>query len=379
MQRSFDVAIVGLGAMGSAVAYHLARSGATVIGFDPHSPPHAQGSSHGESRIIRQAYFEGSAYVPLLRRAYELWHELEQASGESLLLLNGGLFIGTPDSNVVYGTTQAAQVHGLEIERLDAQQCLARYPFIRLDEGMVAVREALMGLIRPEQSIASHLRLAREHGAAFAMGTTATSWSVSRNGVKVETDRGTYHARHLVLAAGAWLPNLLPNLKIFLEVERQVAAWFASGPAAPATDAASYPVWGIAQRKDGLFYGFPDLGDGLKVAIHHEGETANPDSLDRTVRDADIVALRELLNHYFPGVYGEMLRATVCMYTNTPDGDFVVDHHPDHDRVLVVSACSGHGFKFASVIGELVKDAVTTGSFASSQVDVSPFALSRFA
>ncbi len=369
MSSRFDVIIVGLGAMGSAVACHLARRGKRILGLDRFAPPHAFGSSHGQTRIIREAYFEHPLYVPLVQRAYELWAELEKGAGRSLLRETGGLMIGKPDSAVVVGATRSAHEHSLQHEVFSAAEVRSRFPALQPTDEMLAVWEPRAGILFPEICIEAHLTMARKHGADLRADEAAVGWEGDSDGVRVVTSKGVYQANQLVLTAGGWIQSLLRDLELPLSVERQVQYWFEPKLAAPfQPERCPIHVW---EHEPGrFFYGFPDLGDGVKVARHHEGEMVNPDSFNREARLEEVEAMRAIVRRFLPYADGPLRSAVVCMYTNTPDSHFFLDRHPAHPRVLIASPCSGHGFKFSSVIGEVIADLVTAGQ---TQFDLSLF------
>lgn len=347
-----DVIVVGLGAMGSAAAYHLARRGARVLGLDRFAPPHQRGSSHGQTRIIRRAYFEDPVYVPLVDRAYALWDALADEVGEALLLRTGGLMIGRPDGVLVGGALQSARQHGLAHEVLDADALRSRHPALQPDADMVGVFEPDAGVLFPEACIAAHLALARRRGAELRIDTEVSDWSSDADGVRVRTAVGEHHADQLLIAAGAWLPRLVPALADRFRVERQLLFWFdALGDAAPFAPArCPIHLWEWAPQR--FFYGFPELGEGIKLAVHHEGETADPDAPRRAADTTEIAAIRALAERFVPAAAGRLRASASCLYTNSVDGHFRIDRLPDAPRVLVASPCSGHGFKFASAIGE---------------------------
>lgn len=373
----YDVIVVGLGAMGSAAAFHLARRGARVLGLDRFAPPHALGSSHGRSRIIREAYFEGPLYVPLVQRAYELWGELEAASGTAILRQTGGLMLGPPDGAVVAGALASARQHGLPFEELSAVEVTRRVPGFRPTVDMVGVWEPRAGYLVPERAIEAHLALAARHGAELRTGESVLRWSAGGGTVEVTTERGTYAARRLVLAAGAWMRRLLrPELDLPLVVERVVQHWFRPACATTLYAPDRFPIF-ICEYAPGLaWYGFPDAGDGVKAALHHHGEHgADPDALRRDVGPEEVAYVRALLRTFMPAADGPLAESAVCMYTNTPDEHFVIDAHPAHPEVVIASPCSGHGFKFSSAIGELVAALATDGR---TEFDLTPFRVSRF-
>jgi sarcosine oxidase len=369
MPFSFDVIVVGLGAMGSAAGYHLARRGKRILGLDRFAPPHAFGSSHGQTRIIREACFEHPLYVPLVQRAYRLWAELEKESGRKLFQKTGGLMIGKPDSAVVTGATRSAQEHSLPHEVLSAAEVRSRFPALQPTDEMIAVWEPRAGNLFPEICIEAHLTMARNQGADLRGDEPVLSWEEDDGGVRVVTSRGAYHAGQLVLAAGSWIQSLLRNLKLPLAVERQVQFWFEpKHPDRFQPERCPIHIWEHEPRR--FFYGFPDRGDGVKVARHHEGERVNPDSINRDAQPEEVETMRAIVRRFLPDADGPLRSAVVCMYTNMPDGHFFIDRHPAHPRVLIASPCSGHGFKFSSVIGEVLADLLTEGR--------TPFDLSLF-
>jgi sarcosine oxidase len=366
-----DVAIIGLGALGSAAACHLARLGQRVLGLERFGPAHAFGSSHGRSRIIRQAYFEHPLYVPLVQRAQALWRELEQQSQRRLLRTTGGLMIGRPDSALVEGTLRSAREHDLPHTVLTAEQASNRFPALCVPPHNVAVWESDAGILDPQACLEAHLQQARAHGAALHFDEPLVGWQADGDGVRLYTARGEYRATQLLLCAGAWLPTLVPALALPLSIERQVMYWFTPLDAALFSPAAC-PIH-LWQLDDGaFFYGLPDTGDGVKIALHHGGEFTHADSLRREVGDDEVEAMRALARRLLPQADGALREASVCMYTNTPDEHFLVDRHPEHEQVLIASACSGHGFKFSSCLGELLAQRLTG---RAPDFDLSVFAL----
>ncbi len=372
MSESYDVIVVGLGAMGSATAFQLARRGQRVLGLDRFTPPHEFGSSHGETRIIREAYFEHPLYVPLVQRAYELWAQLEKLSGRSLFKQTGGLMIGLENGAIVSGALRSAREHRLAHEQLSAAEVRRRFPALRPTEEQVAVWESRAGALFPEACIEAHLAQSRVHGAELRFGETVLRWEPAAAGVHVITSGGEYVAKRLVLTAGAWVSSLLGEFKFPFRVERQVLYWFEQRAQSPNLDPANCPIFICQNERHGHFYGFPDFGTGVKVARHHAGETANPDALRREVSAEEIALMREIVSEFLAGADGPLRATAVCMYTNTPDEHFLIDWHPQSDRVLIASPCSGHGFKFSAAIGEVVSDLVLDGR---SRFDLSLFRL----
>ncbi len=374
-----DVIVAGLGAMGSQALAECARRGLRAVGFDRFSPPHDQGSSHGLSRIIREAYFEDPVYVPLVHRAFERWAALEAETGEVLYRRTGGLCYGPPDGTLVAGARRSAELHGLPHERLDAAAIRARFPAFRVRDGWEGVLEPRAGMLAPEACIAAALAVAERRGAVVRRDEPVLRWWQEGESVVVETAAGRTAAAHLVISAGMWVRSLLEEgaptpMPLALTVQRNVLYWWepAGEPGWFAPDRC--PVFLGEIAPDLIWYGFPDTGDGVKVALHHFGPPTAPDAVDRVVQPGEVAHLRALLAEWMPEVNGRLRATGVCTYTNAPDEHFIIDRHPDADRVFVASPCSGHGFKFASAIGEVLADLVETGT---SRFDLGPFALGR--
>ncbi len=360
----YDVIVAGLGGMGSAAAYHLAGRGKRVLGLERHTPVHDRGSSHGESRIIRQAYFEDPAYVPLLLRAYELWERLEEETGEKLVTLGGGLMIGPPDGALVSGSMASADEHGLPYEILSASDLKRRYPIFEPDPNVVALYEERAGFVRPEAGVKVHLDRASSLGAELRFEERITSWEANSSGVRVETERGSYEAERLVVSAGAWAGELLAGLGLPLEVTRQILFWFRPEGGVEAYAPELVPIW-IYEPDDGnMFYSFPavDGEDSVKAAFFRvDGKPADPETMDREVHDEEVEFIRGYLARHVPSMNGDLVAAKTCMYTNTPDEHFVISTHPDHPQISIAAGFSGHGYKFCSVVGEILADLATDG------------------
>jgi sarcosine oxidase len=356
MPHTTDVIVVGLGAMGSAALYHLAQRGVRVIGFDRFAPPHSLGSTHGLSRIIREAYYEHPHYVPLVQRAYDLWADLERRSARRLFHQTGGLMIGKGDGVLVSGALRSARQHGLAHEMLTADEVHARFPGFVLPNELSAFYEPRAGVLDPEGCVDAHLRLAIDAAAEVRTDEPVLEWSALRGRIRVSTALGDYDAARIALCAGAWNPALIDDDSVPLRVERQVMHWFAPARNPERFTPEHCPIAMTEYAPDRIFYFVPDGGDGVKAAIHHEGETTTPETVRREVSDEDVSAARRQLSTYLPDAAGRHLRSATCLYTNTPDGHFLLMPHARHDNLLVVSACSGHGFKFASAIGEAVAD-----------------------
>lgn len=374
--REYDVIVVGLGAMGSATLYHLAKRGVRVLGLEQFSPLHDRGSSHGDSRIIRETYFEHPLYVPLVQRAHELWRTLEEASGKPLLTVGGGLMIGPADGTVVTGTLRSAREHNLPHEILSREEIVKRFPAFSVVPDVVAVLDPRAGYLDPEACTKAHIDLAGRAGAAIQFNERVLAWHADHRGVRVVTTAGEYLGEKLVLSAGSWINSLLGELRLPLEIERQTVSWFE--PPAPASNYQSsrFPIYAYEFKPGVICYGFPELAKGVKASVMHDGSIARrPEEIDRTVSETDIQSLRSALRDVLPDLSRSPVRqSTTCIFTNTPDHDFVIDFHPEHSNVLISSPCSGHGFKFASAIGELQANLITT---SSSRFDLAPFRLDR--
>ncbi len=370
------VAIAGLGATGSAAAFHLARRGHTVVAFDRFSPPHQLASSTGQTRIIREAYYEHPQYVPLIQRAYACWDELERTSGEQLFVKTGGLMVGASGGPLLEGARASAAQYKLSVDDMSGMEITRRFPAFRPDAEMRGVFEPRAGLLYADRCIGAHLALAGAAGAELHTDEPVLAWSVDATGVSVSTTRGAYRSDRLILSAGSWMPSLLEDLALPLEIERTVQHWFRAAAHADRFQSDRFPVYLFEYAQPNLlFYGFPDTGDGVKVARHHQGRTTTAETLDRQVADREVEGMRSLLARYLPDANGTYLRSAACMYTNTPDRDFIIDTHPASSRVLLASACSGHGFKFASAIGEALADLALE---QPTQCDLRPFAIARF-
>lgn len=371
--RRVRVAVVGLGAMGSMALWRLARRGVSCAGFEQFEPGHDLGSSHGDTRIFRTAYFEAPVYVPLLLDALPLWRELEVESGASLLTLTGALMIGHAEGRIVTGTLRSVREHGLEHEVLSAGEMARRHPQHVLESEEVGVWEPRAGFVRPEASVSAAARRAEQLGAELVTGTKVEALEPSGSGLRIVTAAGDWEAERVIISSGAWVGRFAPELP--LQPERVVQTWFAvdhPDSFAPGR----FPVF-IHDLGRSTRYGIPSTdGATIKVAGHGGGGPADPDHLDRTPRPEDWTGTREFVAQRLRGVTPEPARAKVCMYTNSPDEHFVLGPHPDLEGALVVSACSGHGFKFAPVLGEV---AVRLSLGEEVPYDLDTFSLRRLA
>ena len=368
-----DVAVVGLGAMGSMSAWRLAARGAQVVGFDQLRPPHTAGSSHGESRITRTAYYEGQWYVPLLQESFGLWRELERDTATELLSITGAVMIGRADGELVSGALASARAHHLDHQLLDIDSARLRLPQHRLDDSEVALIEPSAGLLRPERCIEAALERAVALGATLHLDTTVDALTPVEQGWACRTAAGAVVARQVVVAAGPLTGTLLPEIAPLLSVERQVMAWF------PVEDAAAFtpqrfPVFCHEYDRATMCYGFPSLdGRTIKVAIHHDGPIVDPTAVVHPATMAELEPLVRFVEERLRGVRPTAARALPCRYTNTADRHFIVDRLPEPGLTLV-SACSGHGFKFSCVIGDVVADLVLT---CATSRDIEHFRIGR--
>jgi sarcosine oxidase len=307
----------------------------------------------------------------LVRRAFENWRLLEEESGRSIYHRTGGIMLGRPDGPVISGSLASAVEHDIAHFLLTADEVRSRFPGFAPPDDFIGLWEERAGYLEPETAIAANLELAGRHGAEIRTGTPLLRWQADSDGVQVETTEGRLDAGILVLSVGAWISKLLGSVGQAFEVERQLSHWFT-----PEADTRGWPVALWEHRPGGLLYTIPEAGGRVKGGIHHEGQIVDPDRVDREITAEESATVQALVHRYQPGATGALLDKAVCLYTNTPDRHFVVDWHPDHDNVLIVSPCSGHGFKFASAIGEIVADLVNA---RAPRFDLSPFALARFA
>jgi sarcosine oxidase len=371
----YDVIVLGLGGMGSAAAFHLARRGRRVLGLDQFSPAHSHGSSHGHTRIIRTAYYEHPGYVPLVRRAFDHWYDLEQRTGRILLLPADCLGLGPPTGEVVTGVQRSAAEHGLHIETLTAQEVAYRYPAFRPPEEFAGVVEHRAGILLVEECVRAHLDAAVQCGADLHHGEPVREWKADANGVEVRTDRTTYSAAKLLVTAGAWATSLLTDLGVPFSILRQVMLWFApDDPALVRRD--RFPVY-LVESPTGNYYGMPMIdATGHKAARHFGAqELDSPDEVDWTVHSGDIDVGTRFVQNYLPAAAGPCTHSKVCMYTATPDRHFVIDTHPNYPNVCVAAGFSGHGFKFAPTVGEVLADLAEAGRTNHS---IGMFAATRF-
>ena len=361
MSSDYEAVVLGLGGMGSAALAHIAARGKRVLGIEAFDRNHDWGASAGRSRIIRKAYFEDPSYVPLLVRAYQLWRELERASGTRILDLTGVLLAGDPAGAVLRGARDSAHRHGIPIEELDGRALSSRYPALLLRPGEVGLFEPEAGIVFPEAAIDAHLRTAEAAGAETRFGTRALAYRGEPDSIAIELEGGvTVRTKRLAICAGPWIGDIVAGCAAPVRVQRNVQLWFRPSVADYGID--RFPAFLVERKQWPVpLYGFPDYGAGVKAALHAYGEDTTARALDRAIRPADVDAVRAALDAWMPGAAGALIEGKACMYALTPDEHFIVDLHPDDRRVTIAGGFSGHGFKFAAVVGEIVADLVLAG------------------
>lgn len=380
MTIHYDAIVIGLGGMGSAALYHLAKRGLNALGIERFEIPHEMGSSHGLTRIIRLAYYEDISYVPLLRRSYALWDALEREFGEQLFFQTGSIDMGPEGGEVFSGSLQSCLENELEHEVLDSKELSARFPGYQMPPETMAVFQPQGGLLVPERCITAHVELAARHGAEVHTGEQALGWDVlADERVQVRSDAATYTAEKLVICGGAWASKLVPELAGKAVPERQVVIWLETKQPELFLPE-RFPVWN-GQVEEGRYYGFPEFNPsgstpGMKFGrYHHLEEIVDPDAVDRAVNAEDEALLRQFAERYFPAGAGRTLDMVACMFTNTADEHFVLDTLPEAPQVSVAAGFSGHGFKMASVVGEIMADLAQQGA---TRHDIALHRLARF-
>jgi sarcosine oxidase len=374
--EQYQTIVVGLGAMGSAACHYLAMRGNRVLGLERFDIPHALGSSTGFSRMTRMSYFEHADYVPLLKSAWRLWHELEAQTGPKIFYATGGLYMGPEGGTLVGGALGAARSHQLGHELLSHQELGRRYPQFRVPGNFVGMLERDAGFIRPEAAIAAQASAALRYGAELHGREAVHEWFADSGGVTVVTSRGEYRGEKLILCGGAWSEKLVRDLGVPLQVTRQVMGWV--WPKKPELfELGRLPVWAIDHLDGSIHYGFPisEGSPGFKLAHHGLGQAALAESVSREVTAADEQTIRPVLRENIPDADGPILSLRVCLYTNSPDQHFLIDRHPALERVYFACGFSGHGFKFAPVIGEALAELALTGKTAHP---IAFLGLSRF-
>jgi sarcosine oxidase len=372
--KTYDAIVIGTGSMGSATAYEFARRGRRVLALDQFDVPNVFGAYVGVTRIIRLAYAEHPKYVPLLRRSYELWRDLQKVANEQLLFITGGIDAGDEQSDTIQGSLKSCREHALPHECMSAADINQRFPGYRLPSEMVAVYQPDGGFLMSERCVVAHVNAALAHGAEVHGRERVRGWDVSSGRVVVTTDHSRYEAGSLVLTAGPWTPSIAADLAQFVVAERQVLLW--AQPRRPEYfEPARFPIFNM-EAPEGRYYGFPvHHVPGFKIGkYHHRNESVVADSVDRDCYPEDEAVLREGIRRYFPDADGPTLSMKVCMFANTPDGHFLIDHHPEAENVIIAAGFSGHGFKFCGVVGEIAVDLATEGS---TKWDVELFRITR--
>jgi sarcosine oxidase len=378
-----DVIVVGLGAMGSAACFQLVARGVSVIGIDQYAPPHPWGSTHGDTRVTREAIGEGREYVPLVRRSHQLWREIEGQTGARLLTQCGIVILADPSSEFLEETRASARAYGIDHRDLTNSEVRSRFPMFTVDEETVAYHEPGAGYVRPEAAVAAQLELASAGGARLRLGERVVAWSASGHGVTVTTDGGTYHSEQLLLCAGAWIGELLPEGRDMFAVYRQLLYWFPIRRGyAQLRDMPGF-IWDLGGRQDEVvhldgFYGLPAIDGpdgGLKVAAESYERTTTPDGCQHPATPGETARMyQQCVAPYLRWLGPEPIRTASCLYTSTRGNRFVIDRHPEHESVLIVSACSGHGFKHSPAIGEAAAQWLTGHE---PDIDLRPFSLSN--
>lgn len=386
----YDVIVIGLGAMGSAAAFQLAKRGAKILGIDRFAPPHKFGSTHGDTRVTRQAIGEGAEYVPLALRSYELFREIEIETGADLLTVTGGLIISNPRANAnlhgsdgfIETTVETAKKFGIKHRVLNAAEIAAEFPQFRLDGDETGYYENEMGFLRPENCVAAQITLAEKYGAAIHRNEKVLEIKSGADAVAVVTDKAIYKAEKLIISAGAWVRDFVENpLADLFKIYRQVFYWFDVSDAYENLKTGAFPIfiWEFGRWENDFFYGFPAIdgaGGGLKIATETYFETTDPDNVNRAVADAEIAEVfAKYVENHISGVASKVVKTATCLYTVAPNARFVIDRMPSDERVIIASPCSGHGFKHSAAIGEILAELVAEGK---SAIDISAFSLANF-
>ncbi|MBI5856682.1 MAG: N-methyl-L-tryptophan oxidase [Sphingobacteriales bacterium] len=368
--KNFDVIVIGVGSMGAATCYRLAERGCSVLGLEQFSIPHTEGSHAGQSRIIRKAYFEHPDYVPLLNRAYCNWQQLEVLTNEKVYFKTGLLYHGPSHHPVIKGVLESASIHGLELKELTCEQSAGRYHQFKIPTGFKTIFEPDAGFVRPEKTIVLYHDEAIKNGAEIHTNERVFEWRKDSKSITVITDRNTYQCNKLIITAGAWAAKLIPQIHTRLKITRQVVLWVRPEKG-EIFETSLFPCWLVADdKRPGALYGFPYLPkdmfgepEGLKFAWHHPADETDPDKVNREVSEMEIQQLINEVAEYIPAVkHSEIIATKTCLYANSPDENFIIDHLPGYDGdVTIACGFSGHGFKFVSVVGEILADLATEG------------------
>ena len=370
----YDVIIIGLGAMGSAASYYLSKNGVKVLGLDTYEPPHKLGSSHGHTRVIREAYHEGTSYVPIVKRAYELWNELDHEIEDKLILEYGGMYLGD-DGKYLSDAKKSAKKYDIPIKEFSSKEIKEKYNILNPPNNFKGLLENRSGAVFPEKAISNFLSKSINNGSSHNYNEKVIGWEKQSKFYKVETDKNNYFAEKLIFSSGAWIKNLVPSLKLPVKIERQVLFWFDPIKDKDKFHYSNMPNTGWDLDNGMEFYTQPNIENkGFKVAMHHNGKFISEDDLNRESNADDLSIVKNFLEEYIPLANGKLIDSRVCVYTNTPDLDFIIDFYPNDENLIICSPCSGHGFKFTPAIGEICSELVINNG---TNYDLSEFSIKR--
>ena len=370
----YDVIIIGLGAMGSAASYYLSKNGVKVLGLDTYEPPHKLGSSHGHTRVIREAYHEGTSYVPIVKRAYELWNELDHEIEDKLILEYGGMYLGD-DGKYLSDAKKSAKKYDIPIKEFSSKEIKEKYNILNPPNNFKGLLENRSGAVFPEKAISNFLSKSINNGSSHNYNEKVIGWEKQSKFYKVETDKNNYFAEKLIFSSGAWIKNLVPSLKLPVKIERQVLFWFNPIKDKDKFHYSNMPNTGWDLDNGMEFYTQPNIENkGFKVAMHHNGKFISEDDLNRESNADDLSIVKNFLEEYIPLANGKLIDSRVCVYTNTPDLDFIIDFYPNDENLIICSPCSGHGFKFTPAIGEICSELVINNA---ANYDLSEFSIKR--
>ena len=370
----YDVIIIGLGAMGSAASYYLSKNGVKVLGLDTYEPPHKLGSSHGHTRVIREAYHEGTSYVPIVKRAYELWNELDHEIEDKLILEYGGMYLGD-DGKYLSDAKKSAKKYDIPIKEFSSKEIKEKYNILNPPNNFKGLLENRSGAVFPEKAISNFLSKSINNGSSHNYNEKVIGWEKQSKVYKVETDKNNYFAEKLIFSSGAWIKNLVPSLKLPVKIERQVLFWFDPIKDKDKFHYSNMPNTGWDLDNGMEFYTQPNIENkGFKVAMHHNGKFISENDLNRESNADDLSIVKNFLEEYIPSANGKLIDSRVCVYTNTPDLDFIIDFYPNDENLIICSPCSGHGFKFTPAIGEICSELVINNG---TNYDLSEFSIKR--
>ena len=370
----YDVIIIGLGAMGSAASYYLSKNGVKVLGLDTYEPPHKLGSSHGHTRVIREAYHEGTSYVPIVKRAYELWNELDHEIEDKLILEYGGMYLGD-DGKYLSDAKKSAKKYDIPIKEFSSKEIKEKFNILNPPNNFKGLLENRSGAVFPEKAISNFLSKSINNGSSHNYNEKVIGWEKQSKFYKVETDKNNYFAEKLIFSSGAWIKNLVPSLKLPVKIERQVLFWFDPIKDKDKFHYSNMPNTGWDLDNGMEFYTQPNIENkGFKVAMHHNGKFISENDLNRESNADDLSIVKNFLEEYIPLANGKLIDSRVCVYTNTPDLDFIIDFYPNDENLIICSPCSGHGFKFTPAIGEICSELVINNG---TNYDLSEFSIKR--